>query len=189
MRPHFLFNAINGIVMLLGKSPSDAEEALLDLADVFRALLKEGSSLSKLSDEVDLTEKYLRIEKVRFRDRLSVSFNLDEKCKHVLIPTMLLQPLAENAVIHVIESVGEGVIHVMAFVSDAKLTLIVENPYTISTGANIRKSNGIAMENIKQRLRLIYDLEARLVSGPRDGGIWRVVVTMPVLISNIKKKS
>lgn len=189
MRPHFLFNAINGIVMLLGKSPSEAEEALLDLADVFRALLKEGASLSKLTDEVDLTKKYLRIEKMRFRDRLSVSFNLDEKCRDVLIPTMLLQPLAENAIIHGIESVGEGVIHVTAFVRDSKLTLIVENPYVTPSGSNIRKSNGIAMENIKQRLSLIYDLEAKLVCGPRDGGIWRVVVTMPALTSNHKKKN
>lgn len=180
MRPHFLFNAINGIVMLLGKSPADAEEALLDLSDVFRALLKEGSGMAKLSDEVALTEKYLRIEKMRFRERMQINVNYDTKCANVLIPTMLLQPLVENAVIHGIETIGSGSIDIHAFVKDGRLFLVVENPYSEKpAGQKMRSSNGIAMDNIKQRLNLIYDIDARLTAGPKGDGVWRVSIQLP----------
>lgn len=180
MRPHFLFNAINGIVMLLNKSPSDAEEALLDLSDVFRALLKEGNGMGKLSDEVALTEKYLRIEKMRFRERMSVNISLDAKCGNVLIPTMLLQPLAENAVIHGIERLGSGAIDIAAYVKDGRLFLVVENSYASAPPRQkIRPSNGIAMDNIRQRLALIYDIEAKLKSGPLGDDLWRVCIQVP----------
>ena len=180
MRPHFLFNAINGIVMLLSKSPTDAEEALLDLADVFRALLKEGNAMAKLSEEVDLTEKYLRIEKMRFRDRMQVNFNIEPNALNVMIPTMLLQPLAENAVIHGIESVGEGAIDISAFIKDRRLTIVIENPYGVSSEKKrLRLSNGIAMDNIKQRLNLLYDIEAKFSFGPKSSGIWRMSLHLP----------
>lgn len=180
MRPHFLFNAINGIVMLLNKSPSDAEEALLDLSDVFRALLKEGNSMGKLCDEVALTEKYLRIEKMRFRERMQVNISVDAKSKNVLIPTMLLQPLAENAVIHGIERIGAGSIDISAYVKDGRLFLVVENPYAADPPSQkIRSSNGMAMDNIKQRLALIYDIDAKFKSGPVGDGVWRVSIQVP----------
>lgn len=180
MRPHFLFNAINGIVMLLNKSPADAEEALLDLSDVFRALLKEGSGLAKLGDEIDLTKKYLRIEKMRFRDRMTVNFNVDEEAKAVLIPTMLLQPLVENAVIHGIETVESGSIDISATVRDGRIFISIENPYAAKQKkGQMRKSNGIAMENIKQRLSLIYDMEAKFSCSAKDGSTWCVSIQLP----------
>lgn len=180
MRPHFLFNAINGIVMLLNKSPADAEEALLDLSDVFRALLKEGSGLAKLADEVDLTNKYLRIEKMRFRERMTINFKIDEAAKKVLIPTMLLQPLVENAVIHGIETVESGHIDIEATVRDGRIFISIENPYAAKPKTRqIRKSNGIAMENIKQRLSLIYDMEAKFTCAAKDDSTWRVGIQLP----------
>jgi two-component system sensor histidine kinase AlgZ len=180
MRPHFLFNAINGIVMLLNKSPSDAEEALLDLSDVFRALLKESNGMARLADEVALTEKYLRIEKMRFRERMQVNISLDAKCGNVLIPTMLLQPLAENAVIHGIETMGSGAIDITAFVKDGRLFLVVENPYVKDRPkTTMRSSNGMAMDNIKQRLDLIYDIDSKFTAGPRGDSTWRVSIQVP----------
>jgi two-component system sensor histidine kinase AlgZ len=180
MRPHFLFNAINGIVMLLGKSPSDAEEALLDLSDVFRALLKEGSSLAKFKDEVELTQKYLRIEKMRFRERMDVRFDIGAGCERVLVPTMLLQPLVENAIIHGIETVGSGRIDVRAALKDGRISIVVENPCAPKSASSIqRDSNGIAMENIKQRLALLYDIEAKLSCAQSAPGLWRVAIQLP----------
>lgn len=181
MRPHFLFNAINGIVMLLNKSPEAAEEALLDLADVFRASLKDGGGQSKLGDEIDLTQKYLRIEKMRFDDRMKVTVNCDPRCLDALIPTMLLQPLVENAVIHGIETMGAGSIEIKAFAKDDRLFLLIENPFNPNAaGRTLRKSNGMAMDNIKQRLALIYDMDATFASGCKEPGVWRVSVHMPL---------
>lgn len=188
MRPHFLFNAINGIVMLLHKSPSDAEEALLDLADVFRALLKESSGLSTLSEEIALTEKYLRIEKMRFDQRMTVRVNYEPGCAEALIPTMLLQPLVENAVIHGIESVGSGIIDINAFVKDERLFLVIENPFSVpGASGRIRPSNGMAMDNIKQRLDLLYDLDARLTAGPKGNDLWRVCIQLPLKLKQPAK--
>lgn len=179
IRPHFFFNAINAISMLLVKSPPAAEEALLDLADVFRALMKETSTLSKIEDEVDLTQKYLRIEKMRFGDRLRCELLIEPSAAGAYIPSLLIQPLTENAIIHGVEPLGVGSVSFRAFAEESTLNIVVENPY-LPDAACKRVTNQIALENIKQRLELQFDTKARVEVSAEDG-VWRVLVQMPLI--------
>lgn len=179
IRPHFFFNAINGISMLLVKKPEAAEEALLDLADVFRALMKETASLCRIEDELELTQKYLRIEQMRFGDRLTCELSVDPSARGAYIPSLLIQPLAENAIIHGVEPLGTGSVSVRVSAVDLRLLIVVQNPY-LAEAHSTRKTNNIAMENIEQRLALLFDAEAVLSVSATDG-VWRVEIEMPLV--------
>lgn len=179
IRPHFFFNAINAISMLLVKSPSAAEEALLDLADVFRALMKEVSALSKIEDEMELTQKYLRIEQMRFGDRLRCELVIEPSAAGAYIPSLLIQPLTENAIIHGVEPLGTGSVLARAYAEELTLNIMVENPYLPDARAK-RVTNKIALENIRQRLELQFDAAAT-VRVSSEEGIWRVLVQMPLI--------
>lgn len=186
IQPHFLFNAINGIVMLLSSRPQAAEEALLNLADVFRALMKEGDAMVSLKQEIELAEKYLSIEKMRFAERLTISWHVEENAKDGLVPSLLIQPLIENAIIHGVEPRGSGMIDVRAFVKDKKLNIIVENEFKEGRGA-LRKGNGMALTNIQQRLELMYDADGALWRTKKNG-VWRVWIQVPMVSARANKK-
>ncbi len=181
IRPHFFFNAINGIAMLASKSPDKAEEALLDLADVFRALMREQASLGTLRSEMDLTRKYLSIEQMRFGERLRVSISVDEQALGAEIPNLLIQPLAENAVIHGIEPIGEGEISIRAFIFEGRLHIVLENPFAAPVRGEQapRKGNNMALENIRQRLALLYPDEASIATQGK-GSVWRAHLKLPL---------
>lgn len=179
IRPHFFFNAINGITTLLMRDPEAAEESLLDLADLFRELMKESSAWSKIEHEIELTEKYLRIEQMRFRERLTLDLHIDPSAKGAYIPALLIQPLAENGIIHGIEIVGSGVLKVRAYAEKNKLYITVENPYK-EGGVAHRATNRIALDNIRQRLELQFDAEAKLQCSGHDG-VWKVEIQTPLI--------
>lgn len=181
IRPHFFFNAINGIAMLASKNAELAEEALLDLADVFRALMREQAAIGTVRSEIDLTRKYLSIEKMRFGDRLRLSISAEDKALGAELPSLLIQPLAENAIIHGIEPVGEGEVSIRVFVKESHLHIVLENPFVDkkSRAPSERKGNHMALENIRQRLALLYPDEASF-SAQGKGGIWRSHVKLPL---------
>jgi two-component system sensor histidine kinase AlgZ len=107
VRPHFLFNTLNTGAALVHSRPDDAEELLLDLADLFRAALA-GPREIPLREEFALVERYLEIEALRFRERLRVRWTLPEPLPEILLPSLSLQPLVENAIRHGIERLSEG---------------------------------------------------------------------------------
>jgi len=107
VRPHFLFNTLNTGAALVHHRPDEAEELLLDLADLFRAALA-GEREIPLREELALIERYLEIESLRFRERLRVRWRLPEPLPEVLLPSLSLQPLVENAIRHGIERLPEG---------------------------------------------------------------------------------
>lgn len=179
IRPHFFFNAINAISMLLVKNPPAAEEALLDLADVFRALMKEVSALSKLEDEMELTQKYLRIEQMRFGERLRCDLVVEPSAAGAYIPSLMIQPLTENAIIHGVEPLGTGSVLARAYAEELTLNIVVENPFLPDATAK-RATNKIALENIKQRLELQFDAAAKVMVSS-EAGVWRVHVQMPLI--------
>jgi two-component system sensor histidine kinase AlgZ len=98
IRPHFLFNSLNGVLGVLRANPRRAEEALEELADLFRALMQDNRELVPLADEIALCERYLSLERLRLGERLQVAWQRDAAADAALVPPFLLQPLVENAV-------------------------------------------------------------------------------------------
>jgi two-component system sensor histidine kinase AlgZ len=155
IRPHFLFNSMNTIASLIAYKPDAAEKAVEDLSDLFRASLND-QNFHTLEDEIALTRSYLDIEKLRIGDRLRIEWSIDENVKNAEIPTLSLQPLAENAIYHGIEpSPDGGVIAISARRSDNRLILAVCNPVSdVSRHHHI--GNQMAQQNIRRRLQLAY---------------------------------
>jgi two-component system sensor histidine kinase AlgZ len=160
IRPHFLFNSMNTIASLISFMPDKAEKAIEDLADLFRASLKE-QNIHTLKDEIDITRSYLDIEKLRLGDRLHVDWNIDNSLFDAEIPALSLQPLAENAIYHGIEPLPDGgKIRISAQQEGDHLRLEVSNPLSGAGGMLHSSGNRMAQDNIKQRLRLAYGNDA-----------------------------
>jgi two-component system sensor histidine kinase AlgZ len=161
IRPHFLFNSMNTIASLITISPETAETAIEDLADLFRASLSE-KIISFLRDEVELTKSYLAIESLRLGDRLQIEWQIDQNLLDAEIPSLTIQPLAENAIYHGIEPIEKGgKILISALQIDSKLMLSVSNPLmSENQSSGFKKGNQMAQNNIKQRLKLVYGNKA-----------------------------
>ncbi|HEU4621251.1 MAG TPA: histidine kinase [Burkholderiaceae bacterium] len=177
IRPHFLFNSLNAAMSLVRSDPVRAESVLSDMADLFRMLMGDSRARISLDEEVALARQYLAIEQVRLGDRLRVEWAITRLPPKLLVPPLLLQPLLENAVRHGIEPVETpGLIAVRITGMASEVVIVVENSY--APGAE-RPGNGIALTNVRERLMLMYDLEAKMrVSA--DGRLYRVVLTLPM---------
>ncbi len=162
IRPHFLFNSMNTIASLIAVSPEHAEKAIVDLSDLFRASLKPGD-MNPLQDELALVDSYLRIESLRLGDRLEVIRDIDNTLNNIEIPALILQPLVENAIYHGIEPmVKGGKIRLSALQQGNMLVISIRNPFHEASERH-KKGNRIAQDNIKQRLKLIYDQRAAFI--------------------------
>ncbi len=156
IRPHFLFNSMNTIASLTRSDPGRAEEAIEDLADLFRASLGESRANISLREELEVARIYQRIEQLRLGDRLRVKWNVAQLPARAIVPGLLLQPLLENAIGHGIEPLPEGgTIAVTGSVADDAVVIEVANPVT-TAGKVARGGNRIALENIRQRLELLF---------------------------------
>lgn len=177
IRPHFLFNSINAVLSLMRDDPRRAETALEDMADLFRVLMADNRRLVPLESEVALCRQYLALEKLRLDDRLNVIWNIDEMPADALIPPLVLQPLLENAVYHGIEPSGEGgdIVIDIALKSD-RVHVLLSNPFHPKGTHHI--GNRMALDNIRERLALHFDYEARLDSTVADGK-YQVSITLP----------
>ena len=176
IRPHFLFNSLNSVLSLLRADPPRAESALENLADLYRALMADNHELSPLRRELELARAYLDLEAMRLGERLRVEWRVDNAPANALLPSLLLQPLLENAVYHGVEPNPEGGrIGIDIFAREQQLHLVVRNPL----GAALRPGNSMALSNILERLKLHFDAEARL-STHEAGGEFLVQVVMPL---------
>ena len=165
IRPHFLFNSINSVLSLMRSNPAQAESALENLAELYRVLMADNRQLSPLGREIELARAYLDLEALRLGERLQVDWRVDEGVdlapQQALMPALVLQPLLENAICHGIEPhPAGGRIGVDIFLRDSQLTIVVRNPCHI--GAPARPGNRMALSNIRERLALHFDAEARL---------------------------
>ena len=178
IRPHFLFNSINAVLSLVRKDPKQAESALLDMADLFRVLMRDNRELAPLADELELCRQYLELEQLRLGDRLKVDWNLKSMPGDALVPPLVLQPLLENAVYHGIEpSSAPGVISINIFYRGGEVHAILRNPYQ-SDGGNHHAGNKMALGNIRERLQLHFDAEAQLDTRVGEN-IYQVHITIP----------
>ncbi|MDD2720763.1 MAG: histidine kinase [Gallionella sp.] len=178
IRPHFLFNTINAVLGIVRAEPKKAETALEDMADLFRMAMSEAKDLVPVHQEVALSKQYIALEKLRMGERLCVEWQVQDIPDDALMPVLLLQPLLENAVYHGIETLVEGgVIHVKLRREGAELRIEVENPCPVASGDH-HVGNKIALKNIRERLALLFDAEARYqVSSGK--GYYRVEIIMP----------
>ena len=158
IRPHFLFNSMNTIASLTRSDPKRAEEAVEDLADLFRATLRDSHSPLRLKEELELTRIYQRIEALRLGDRLAVTWDVGLLPMRAFVPGLTVQPLLENAIYHGIEPLEHGgTVTVTGRVVGGEVELVVSNPVAQNPAASEQRSgNRLALDNIRQRLDLAY---------------------------------
>ncbi len=161
IRPHFLFNSLNAVLSLIRARPQQAEAALEALSDLFRAAMRDPGELVSLADEIALGEQYLELEKLRLGERLAVNWQIGTVSMDLPIPPLMLQPLLENAVYHGIEPApAGGVVRIAITQRGDELRIAIANP--ADSRPHHATGNQMAVANIRERLALYYDLEARL---------------------------
>lgn len=180
LQPHFLFNTLNAIATLVHENPAAADDMIASLSDFLRLTLERGDRPEQpLRDELEFIDRYLEIEKIRFGDRLQVHREIDPDALEVRVPTLLLQPLVENAVRHGLEPRREtGLITVTARRDGPDLKLaIADNGVGLAGTAPARE--GVGLSNTRARLRELYGSRADLHLQETPGGGTTVAVRLP----------
>jgi len=181
IRPHFLFNTLNSAIALVREEPAKAEAMLEDLAELFRRALADPDESVTLADEVALAERYLAIEQVRFGDRLRVRWDIDPAANPARLPPLLLQPLVENAVKHGVEPSPDGArlrIRTERRGAMAVIEVINSVPPMRWADAPLPRGHGIALANVRDRLRLLHDMQMQFSAG-MDQKNYRVRIAIP----------
>jgi two-component system LytT family sensor kinase len=157
LQPHFIFNSLNSISALIITKPEDARKMIHKLSDFLRGTLnKGGNQISNLDAELKHLELYLEIEEVRFGHRLKVEIEQDKNTNACQIPSLLLQPVVENAIkFGLYDTLGETEIKIQTKITDHHLQIIVSNPFDPET-ANTRQGEGFGLSSIRRRLFLMY---------------------------------
>jgi two-component system sensor histidine kinase AlgZ len=180
IRPHFLFNTLNTALALVRVDPARAEGVLEDLAELFRVALGDHSDPAAsvtLGEEVELARRYLAIEQIRFGQRLKIQWELDPAADAARVPPLILQPLVENAVRHGVEPADAGgTIRVRTRVKMGRALVTIANSVG---GAPSRPGNGIALKNVRERLRLMHDMAAQF-EARREDDLYRVQIVIPL---------
>lgn len=172
IQPHFLFNSLNAVLSLIRSEPRRAETALEDLADLFRVLMRDGRDMTTLEDEIRLCRQYLAIEKIRLGERLQVHWETSNISRQFLqraeVPSLLLQPLLENAVHYGVEpATGLAPIRISLSRKIDRIEVIIVNP--VHPNAPVSGGNQMALQNIRERLALLYDVEAQFSTTEAHG--------------------
>lgn len=188
LNPHFLFNTLNSIASLVASERAeDAKLMLSRLSDFLRFSLDGGdNTLVSLDKEFAALNQYLTIEQVRFSDRMALDLHIKRGLEHLLVPNMLLQPLAENAVKHAIaSSENGGTIRVSASLSASRLVLTVEDSGGGASGDRAQAAEsgdtgmGIGLSNTKERLSNLYGNDFDLGVGSSPLGGLRFEISIP----------
>lgn len=169
IRPHFMFNSLNIIASLMRNEPARAENAIEDMADLFRMMLSEDEQLVPLKKEIDIAKKYLALETLRLDQRLHVEWDIGTFPRKAAMPVLTLQPLLENAVRHGIEALpAGGTIGVKLREENGNIHIRIDNPYPIKPKARA-DSPSRSLDETRQRLQSHYGDAARLEAGGEDG--------------------
>ena len=176
IRPHFLFNTLNTAIALVRDEPDRAEAILEDLAELFRHALAEQGASATLAQEIALARHYLQIEQARFGERLRVQWEIDAATADARLPSLLLQPLVENAVKHGVEPSDHGAEIRISTQRRGDLAVIkVSN--TVPAGQGPR-GHGLALANVRDRIALLHDLNGSFRAGLVDG-VYQVRIEVP----------
>jgi two-component system sensor histidine kinase AlgZ len=163
IRPHFLFNALNAVLGVIRSDPRRAETALEELSDLFRVLMRENADLVPLSEEIQVARQYINLERLRLGERVRVVWDMAACPPDPLVPPLMLQPLLENAVYHGIEPATQpGEITIRFECKDSRLRVELSNPIAVADSHT--HGNQMALNNIRERLMLFFDLEATMTT-------------------------
>jgi hypothetical protein len=184
LNPHFLFNALNSAMALIATDPLAAERMVSELSDFLRLVLStSGEQEVPLERELGLLDRYVAIQRVRFQDRLTVTCDIEDGVRGAIVPSLLLQPLVENAIRHGIgPRAGAGYIQVTARRVGDKLTIVILDD---GVGIKARRSRersrgtGLGLVNTRTRLIHLYGDGHEFESGPRNEGGYAVRITIP----------
>lgn len=185
IQPHFLYNTINTIIAYSRTDPEQSRKLLIELSTYLRGKFKsETDMFTLLKDEMELVKSYLAIERVRFKERLSVEYDIDEECCHILIPCLILQPIVENAVKHgLIPKKEGGKLRISVKKEESNVIIrIQDNGVGMDThrlpGILAGRQGGIGLSNTNERLRRHYGTEIKAESEPGKGTVF--TVTIPI---------
>jgi two-component system sensor histidine kinase AlgZ len=177
IRPHFLFNSLNAVLSLIRTDPNRAETALEDLAELYRVLMQDNRRLTTLADELALCRQYLNLEQLRLGERLQVHWDIETMPGDALVPQLLLQPLVENAIFHGIEpGLEQGTVLIRITRDKDQVRFLLANPYHLDH--HHRAGNRMALANIRERLALHFDVEARLAAEVK-GDKFEIRIVLP----------
>jgi two-component system, LytTR family, sensor kinase len=179
INPHFIFNSLNSMSALTEIDPAKAKRMILKLADFLRYILATNErQQSKLSEELKNIRLYLEIEKVRFEDKFEYVEEIGDACTQAEIPSMILQPLFENAIKHAVyETLDKVILKLSCCLENSYLKIEIENNFDES--ALPRKGAGVGLKNINDRLQLIYHRDD-LMKVVKEKGIFKVTLFIPV---------
>jgi two-component system, LytTR family, sensor histidine kinase AlgZ len=178
IHPHFLFNSMNTIASLISVNPERAEDAVLDLSELFRASLRADDRLIPLASELDLCRRYLAIEQLRLGDRLSLDWQIEEGLDQQAIPPLTLQPLVENAIYHGIQPRPDGgTVRIEAYRKGDSVYLMVQNPRP-TEDQRTHQGNRMALANIQSRLRALFG-EPAVLKHSHQNDIYTVTMRLP----------
>jgi LytS/YehU family sensor histidine kinase len=182
LQPHFLFNTLNTITALLRSDPDGAERVVTRLGDLLRISLQNTSRQEiPLQEELDFLDRFVEIQRVRFQDRLTVEQNIAPDVVEAAVPTLLLQPLVENAIKHGIEPQPEaGVVTIRAWRDGSNLLLeVCDNGHGLPAGGAATLREGVGLANTRARLQQLYGEHHRFdIRDGADAGVC-VLVTLP----------
>jgi two-component system LytT family sensor kinase len=179
LNPHFLFNALTTIGYLMEAAPSRAIDALLQLTSLLRGVLRRSATeLSTLGEEIDLVTAYLELEKARFEERLMVAIDVPTALRSSIVPTLILQPIVENAIKHGLSPrLAGGRVRILATADQGRLSIAVED----SGGGFVvtpTPTPGLGLRHVTDRLRALYGTNARLDIRSSDLGT-TVTIELP----------
>ncbi|SFR82487.1 two-component system, LytT family, sensor histidine kinase AlgZ [Marinobacter daqiaonensis] len=178
IHPHFLFNSMNTIASLISTRPEQAEDAVLDLSELFRASLRTSERLVPLSEELGLCRRYLALEQLRLGDRLTVEWRTDPTLANQAIPPLTLQPLVENAIYHGIQPrTAGGTIVIESQRSGDYVYLLVQNPLP-EPGAQEHQGNRVAFSNTQARIQALFG-ETAVLKNSRQENRYTVTLRLP----------
>lgn len=180
LSPHTLFNLLHTIRSQIAWDPAAAQSMVVQLGDLLRRLLNAGErEFSRLSDELQFVRLYLELQQKRFADRLAVWIAGTEHLPQWWVPSLILQPLVENAVVHgLADHTGPVVIRVEVSSEDETLTLRVVNTVAPDAAAG---REGIGLRNVRERLAVQFGERAVFQSGELEPGIWIAEIRLPKL--------
>lgn len=178
IHPHFLFNSMNTIASLIAVNPERAEDAVLDLSELFRASLRSGDRLIPLRDELDLCRRYLDIEALRLGERLKLEWHIAPDLGTQAIPPLTLQPLLENAIYHGIQPRPEGgTVTLDASRRGQFVYVMVQNPRPDAANRH-HDGNRMALANIQSRLLALFGDQA-VLKHSHQNDVYTVTLRLP----------
>ncbi len=193
INPHFLFNTLNTVSSLIRYDPDTARGVVIKLSNILRRLLRKHETFVPLQEELDFIDDYLDIEVARFgRDSLLIHKEIDENTLDAFVPSMLLQPIVENALKHGLAAkIGAGELTIRTEAQDGRLVIKIED-----NGVGIPKErmaqvygDGIGISNVNERLRVLYGADFSMDISSREGEGTRIRIEIPELVPRVSQPS